>query len=54
MFFENEAILDMIKILKFKAGLISNMDIFLDLLSYEVCYKTGKFWQIWLIETSGG
>ena len=41
----------MIKILKFKAGLVSNMDV--SLLSYELCYKTGKFWQIWHKETSG-
>ena len=42
----------MIKILKFKAKLFSNMDV--SLLSYELCYKTGTFWQIWLIEDSGG
>ena len=41
----------MIKILKFKAGLFSNMDA--SLLSYELCYKTGTFWQIWLIEDPG-
>ena len=42
----------MIKILKFKARLFSNMDV--SLLSYELCYKIGTFWQIWLIEDSGG
>ena len=42
----------MIKILKIKARLFSNMDV--SLLSYELCYKTGTFWQIWLIEDSGG
>ena len=42
-FFENEVILDMTKILKFKAGLVSNMDVSLNSLVMNCVTKLVNF-----------